>query len=54
MLISCLYFPIRILQYPGEDEVTLTPFTALETNGKARVEHTPNGEIVYFPLKVLP
>ena len=33
--------------------MTLTPFTALETNGKARVEHTPNGEIVYFPLKVL-
>ncbi len=41
-------------QYPGEKEITVPPLTCLEADGEPRVEHTDQGEIIYFPLKVLP
>ncbi len=40
------------MQYPAEKEITFPPFTCLEANGDARVEHSGEGEIVVFPLKV--
>ena len=41
-------------QYAGEKEITFPPFTCLEADGDPRVEHTEDGEIVVFPLKVQP
>ena len=39
-------------QYPGEKEITFPPFTCLESDGDPRVERSPAGEVVVFPLKV--
>ncbi len=41
-------------QYPGEKEITFPPFTCLESDGDPRVERNARGEVVIFPLKVLP
>ena len=41
-------------QYPGEKEITFSPYTCLEADGDPRVEHTGEGEVVVFPLKVPP
>ncbi len=41
-------------QYPGEKEITLSPFTCLESHGDPRLEQTPNGELIIFPLKEPP
>ncbi len=40
-------------QYPGEKEITFPPFTCLESDGDPRLERNAQGEIVFFPLKVL-
>ncbi len=39
-------------QYPGEKEITFSPFTCLEADGVPRVERNAKGEVVIFPLKV--
>ncbi len=41
-------------QYPGEKEITLPPFTCLESHGAPRLEQTKEGELIIFPLKVNP
>jgi hypothetical protein len=41
-------------QYPGEKEITFPPYTCLEADGDPRLEHSPQGEVIIFPLKVYP
>jgi hypothetical protein len=43
-----------VRQYPGEKEITFPPYTCLESDGDPRVERSPQGEVVIFPLKVPP
>jgi hypothetical protein len=41
-----------VSQYPGEDEFLMQPLSCLEVMGRPRVEATPHGEVVVFPMRV--